>query len=466
MSDVKEPEWKTLTTEDLFSGADALPNTERLREHLYNEGRLSQECALKLITEAADLMEEEPNIIQLSSRDQPVLVFGDIHGQFYDLLHLLQLATPLTEAYWLFLGDYVDRGMFSTEVCFYLFSLKINHPDRIFLLRGNHECRLLTNYFNFQKECLHKYGDVVYQMFMECFDCLPLAALITNDMGTFLAVHGGLSPHIDYVEDIMEIDRIIEPPKEGPLCDLLWSDPLEEETAKGLSADDMLEWYNVEYIHNPTRGAGFIFGYRAIVDFLTTNNLVSLIRAHEVQMDGYFEHFFLRSDRQQPLVITVFSAANYCDIYGNSASFMVFDRDGYGYQTAQSVEHPFYLPDFVDAINFSLPSVIENLAALFMHTLRFLEMECQKEEEEEAVPEVKKRERRASMQIRIEKLQSHKMEFSRLRGQRETIVKQFLEGPKGLVGLDNIHRFKGALRLDMDKDYQRPTPNKSKRRTW
>ena len=89
------------------------------------------------------------------------------------------------------MGDYVDRGMFGFEVILTLFALKINYPDRVILLRGNHETRAMTTFFNFRDEILDKYDIHMYELIMECFDCLPLACTISNK---FLVIHGGLSP--------------------------------------------------------------------------------------------------------------------------------------------------------------------------------------------------------------------------------------------------------------------------------
>lgn len=121
----------------------------------------------------------------------PVTIVGDIHGQFYDFLQILELGGNPPETKYLFLGDFVDRGNWSVEVLLLLFALKINHPGRVFILRGNHECRQMTTYFNFRAECMNKYDLEVYDRFMDSFDTIPLACLVNS---RFLAVHGGISP--------------------------------------------------------------------------------------------------------------------------------------------------------------------------------------------------------------------------------------------------------------------------------
>lgn len=126
----------------------------------------------------------------------------------------------------LFLGDYVDRGIFSIEVLVFLFTLKLNYPKDVVLLRGNHESRAMTEHFTFRNEVLSKYREQeIYEMFLESFESMPLAAVVNND---YLCMHGGVSPSLNDAEEINKIDRFVEPPLSGLLCDLLWADPVED----------------------------------------------------------------------------------------------------------------------------------------------------------------------------------------------------------------------------------------------
>lgn len=192
------PESRILTKKDLFvipnrkHRDQKLPDNELLLNHFLHEGRLSKECATEIIKKSTSILKREPNVLSLAA---PFFVVGDIHGQFYDLTNIFkESGEPSKKRRYLFLGDFVDRGMFSCEVMLYLLSLKISRKRYIYLLRGNHETRDMSSYHNFQLEVKKKYGEDMIDLFMKAFDALPLAATITAEsQGTFFCCHGGLS---------------------------------------------------------------------------------------------------------------------------------------------------------------------------------------------------------------------------------------------------------------------------------
>ncbi|KAF1323406.1 Calcineurin-like phosphoesterase, partial [Globisporangium splendens] len=300
-------------------------------------GVVSTAYALEILKQATDLMSLEQNVITIQA---PYTLVGDLHGQFQDLLEIFQVhGTPSPENPFLFLGDYVDRGISSCEIVLLLLAFKVRFPSSVHLLRGNHECRSLSTFYGFRAECLQKYGTIVYNRTIKCFESMPLAAKLETSYGTFLAVHGGLSPEIVQLEDINEnVDRFMEPEPTGALCDLLWADPAKDDD----TADEGEHW-----APNSIRGCSFTFNETACRAFLKRNELLAIIRAHELEEDGFREHFGRSGESQRkgkrssatdddggeavssedvmlPPVITVFSAPEYCNTNHNmGATLMV-----------------------------------------------------------------------------------------------------------------------------------------------
>ncbi|KAF4776610.1 calcineurin-like phosphoesterase [Colletotrichum scovillei] len=202
----------------------------------------------------------------------------------------------------IFLGDFVDRGYFSLETFTLLMCLKAKYPDRIVLVRGNHESRQITQVYGFYEECQQKYGNAsVWKACCHVFDFLVLAAIVDGEL---LCVHGGLSPEIRTIDQIRVVARAQEIPHEGAFCDLVWSDPEDVET----------------WAISP-RGAGWLFGDKVATEFNHVNGLKLIARAHQLVNEGYKYHF------PQNSVVTVWSAPNYCYRCGNVASIMTVDKD-------------------------------------------------------------------------------------------------------------------------------------------
>mmetsp|Transcript_62725 Transcript_62725/g.118710 ORF Transcript_62725/g.118710 Transcript_62725/m.118710 type:complete len:574 (-) Transcript_62725:151-1872(-) len=349
-----------LLTIDAFYNKKGQPEVEVLIAHLNLEGILSQDLLLDLIKKASDIFEAEPNLLKLND---PITVVGDIHGQYYDLVKLLEVGGAPGDTQYIFLGDYVDRGSFSVEVVALMYAVKIRHPKRVRMLRGNHECRQMTSFFNFREECEYKYDVSVYNAFMDSFDTLPLAATIN---GKFLCVHGGLSPELPNVKAINGINRFQEPPREGLLCDLLWSDPLEPKEGEPASKSKKS---GPPFIHNEVRGCSFFFSFDGAAKFLQKNSLLSIIRAHEAQLEGYKMHK-TNPSTGFPSVITIFSAPNYCDCYNNKGAILKFDNSTLNILQFNCSPHPYHLPNFMDVFSWSMPFVIEKVTEMLYYILQ------------------------------------------------------------------------------------------------
>jgi len=259
---------------------------------------LSEEDVKTLCLQARAILEKEQNVHHVKS---PVTLVGDIHGQWDDLIELFRIGGTPPNTNYVFLGDYVDRGAYSIETVSLVMALKVCYPSRMHILRGNHESRQTTQVYGFYDQCMRIYGSPnVWKFMTDLFDFLPLAIVVDNKI---FSVHGGLSPQIDSLDEIRSLDRFHEVPHEGPICDLIWSDP-----------DDRVSW------GISPRGAGFTFGEDVTARWNANNGFTLTARAHQLVMDGYL---YTHSDQ----LLTLFSAPNYCYRCGNQAGILEVDDD-------------------------------------------------------------------------------------------------------------------------------------------
>lgn len=242
---------------------------------------------LQIVAEAMDVISQEDTMLKVTS---PVIICGDIHGQVYDLLNLFSSGSPSMHSY-LFLGDYVDRGLHSLETVFVLLSLKKQFPRNVHLLRGNHESRGISQIYGFYDECIRKYGNTrAWDAAMKCFDFLPLCALID---GAVLCMHGGLSPSLLSIDQLAIQQRGSDIPLKGIVTDTLWADP---HSKNGFAYSE--------------RGISYNWGPDVTDKFCHENGIELIGRAHQVMMEGY-------NLTHNKKVMTIFSAPNYCYTVGN-----------------------------------------------------------------------------------------------------------------------------------------------------
>jgi len=274
-----------------------LMDVDKFIERIKRCELLEEQEVTQLCSKVKSILITEPNLVTVVP---PVTVVGDIHGQFFDLLEIFEIGGHPPNTNYLFLGDLIDRGSHCLETILLVLALKVRYPSMITLVRGNHESRETSTTYGTYKECLKKYGHPnVWLTLCDVFDWFCVGAVI----GSIFAVHGGLSPAIDKLDQIEQIERNCEIPHSGPLCDLLWSDP----------SDEIEEWGVNE------RGAGFMFGRVPVKKFHHTNSTTLLVRAHQLQLEG----FTYQLDKQ---VLTVWSAPNYMYRCGNVGCVLELDQ--------------------------------------------------------------------------------------------------------------------------------------------
>ncbi|KAL8267252.1 hypothetical protein R6Q59_004596 [Mikania micrantha] len=291
---------------------------KKMMDDFKNQKMLHKRYAFEIVLRTREILMALPSLVDINVPDgKHFTVCGDVHGQFFDLLNIFELnGLPSEENPYLFNGDFVDRGSFSVEVILTLFAFKCMSPSAIHLSRGNHESKNMNKIYGFEGEVRSKLSDKFVELFAEVFCYLPLAHVINEKI---FVVHGGLfSTDGVKLSDIRAIDRFCEPPEEGLMCEILWSDP-QPNPGRGPSK----------------RGVGLSFGGDVTQRFLKDNNLDLVVRSHEVKDEGYeIEH--------DGKLITVFSAPNYCDQMGNKGAFIRFEAPAMEPKivTFSAVPHP------------------------------------------------------------------------------------------------------------------------------
>ena len=282
----------------------------------------------KLMKHVGALLQAEPTLLRLRPpREAEVVVVGDTHGQLHDALKLMSIAgEPSATNWYVFNGDFVDRGAWGAELFAVVLAWKAAAPDFVFLLRGNHECEFCTEVYGYKRELQVKYskasGNALWRQFMRVGAELPLAAQIGDKT---LVLHGGLfrgkkrrgrgaSSRALAVGTLAELAGAWkgggDPDGEGDAAiagDVLWSDPAPADQVTGL-------------VPNENRGIGTMFGPDATAEFLKTNGLSLVLRSHEGPdaredregMDNMHAGFSVDHDIENVgKLCTVFSAPDY-----------------------------------------------------------------------------------------------------------------------------------------------------------
>ncbi|KAF9523995.1 Metallo-dependent phosphatase-like protein [Crepidotus variabilis] len=303
----------------------------------FKDGKaIAKRYVWEIVMAAHDIFIKEESLVDVEIPEGVTCdVIGDVHGQFYDVLHLYKLTGPPSEKHFVLMnGDLVDRGSWSIEVILLAFAYKWLYPEYMYINRGNHEAKDMNRTYGFEGEAKHKHGEQAYKLFAHVFTTMPLATLLSaskppssknaailspDGRRRFFIVHGGLfSKDGVTLDDIRKLDRVgRQPGQEGLMCELLWTDP-QEMPGRGPSK----------------RGVGIAFGPDVTKSWCTLNGVTGVIRSHEVRQNGYeIEH--------DGLCTTVFSAPNYVDQSGNKGAFIRIDAEGNReYTQFDAVPHP------------------------------------------------------------------------------------------------------------------------------
>ena len=282
-----------------FENKQMSQNSKNEQIKLVTETKLLSEDELKyLCIKSMEIFMQESSFLELTA---PIIICGDIHGQYRDLIRLFDFGGSPQKKQYLFLGDYVDRGKNSIECISLLLAYKVKYPKNIYLLRGNHESEMINRTYGFFDECRRRYNLRTWKIFSDCFNWLPIAALVNERI---LCMHGGISPDLQSLNNIKQIVRPTEVPDKGLLCDLLWSDP--EKGAEDWASN--------------SRGISVLFNENLVEKALDELDIDLICRAHQVVEEGY--EFFA-----QRKLVTVFSAPNYCGEFDNSGAFMIVNKD-------------------------------------------------------------------------------------------------------------------------------------------
>ena len=315
---------ENITVEDKYDGLRL--GREMTQEFIddmiqrFKDGKkIHRKYVYQIILAVKNIVHAEPTMPEVSvEKDEKITVCGDTHGQFFDLMELFRLAgAPSNTHAYLFNGDFVDRGSWSTEIALTLYAYKWLRPDKFFLNRGNHETDDMNRMYGFEGECKAKYSERVFKLFSESFSSLPLATLIGQK---YFVLHGGLfSDDNITLDDVRKLDRHAQrqPGQSGLMMEMLWTDP-QDAPGRGPSK----------------RGVGLQFGPDVTKRFCERNGLEAVIRSHEVRMEGY-------SEEHDKRCVTVFSAPKYCDSTENKGAFINIGSDyKLEYTKFDAVPHP------------------------------------------------------------------------------------------------------------------------------
>lgn len=272
-------------------------------EALRKFDKLDKEETISLCEKAHGLFRMEPPLLKLSF--EKIIVVGDLHGDLESCVNALSHFEKLESTGIVFLGDYVDRGPYQSGVINLLLDMKRNNPEKVFLLRGNHETPSMNFSYGFIELLTRRFRreyEEVYNAYLKVFSEMPFAALFEDNT---ILVHGGLARGIKSIKELEKAGKGGIEPEDPIVFETIWNDPSEDVE---------------EFAPNP-RGPGiYLFGKDALNRFLRENGLKMMVRGHEPVTGGYGIFF-------QGKLITVFS----CRFYGIRPAALILGSGEYSF---------------------------------------------------------------------------------------------------------------------------------------
>ncbi|KAA0200669.1 Serine/threonine-protein phosphatase [Fasciolopsis buskii] len=270
----------------------------------FTEREITDICRMvpeQLLTDSA--------VLELTT-DTPLMIVGDIYGQYGHLVRLFNYYGHPPEQRYLFLGNFVSSNHRAVETVALLFVYKLRYPKSIYFLRGKHECAHMAKFYGFYDECLKRYSQRLWKSITEVFNYLPVIAFIDD---VIVCVHSGLSPLMQQmdVRGLGSLKTFINKSITLPatlesnrlIAHFVWSDP-----------DTSIEFWD----QNPA-GRGYLYGIKAVQDFSKRFGLQQIIRSSEMIRTGF--EFFPCSN-----LLTIFSAPDFMEYYSNTAAFVYLEN--------------------------------------------------------------------------------------------------------------------------------------------
>jgi serine/threonine-protein phosphatase PP1 catalytic subunit len=244
--------------------------------------RLIESEIRQLTSTFTDLYDSKPNVVKTSADD--TVYVGDLHGDYQSALAIRNLFMKSPDQSLVFLGDYADRGPRQIETFNLVMSMAIQYPERILMLRGNHESNKVARMYGFFDVVRAQYTMDLFNAFCDVFKSLPLAGISKN--GVF-SCHGGIPEGVDTLDQIQSVERRSVDLDNPVVYQLAWNDPVDGD---------------FHFSSNRRGGGTRTFGRFAFDEFVKRMKIKLMIRAHEVFSDGYRRFFGGR-------LISVFSTA-------------------------------------------------------------------------------------------------------------------------------------------------------------